>query len=110
MHTLCPVTLVAFFVVSSFISFVVGVWSFGSSLFREICMSLWPGPSCIWVFFRIHLVACSRQLGGFSHTRMQFLSRVALIFSGFDVCPNGRGDSYHSDLVHIVSKASLFRV
>jgi hypothetical protein len=35
---------------------------------------------------------------------------VALICSGFDVCPDDRGDSYRSDLFHLVSRAVLFRV
>jgi hypothetical protein len=47
---------------------------------------------------------------GFSHTMLQFLSLVVMVCLGFDVCPNYGGDSYCSDLVHLVTSVGMFRV
>jgi len=108
MHILCSVGLVAFFLLFSFRSFVVGFWSFGSSFIREMYVALaW---FVLYLGFLWDSSCCLFSAGwGFSHTRLQFFSLVALICSGFDVCPDDRGDSYCSDLFHLV-RAVLFRV
>jgi hypothetical protein len=49
-------------------------------------------------------------LGGVSHAMIHFLSLVVLVCSRFDVCSNDGGDSYRSDLVHLVTSVGLFMI
>jgi hypothetical protein len=77
---------------------------------RYVCRSdlVCPALGLLWGSFYCPLSAGFFR--GSSHTRLQFLSLVVLVCSGFDVCPDDRGASYRSDLVHLVSSVGLFRV